>query len=258
MKEGKEPYHYQGDFSRIVPSMYNEQPRIYKARKTTAVILDYLGTRHRYPKDLDLLDIGCSSGYMTSHYGRHFKTVVGVDIDKEALEHAIRNNQADNVTFRFGDAMVIDSPSGSFDAVTCSHIYEHVPDTRRMMREIHRVLKDDGFCYFVAGNRLNFMEPHYRLPLLSIVPKSIAHRYIRLVGKADSYYETHLTLWGLRRLVRDFEVVDYTVRVIHDPERFSATDMIVPGSMKHKLSRIMIAAAYWLCPTYIWILQKKY
>ena len=71
-----------------------------------------------------------------------------------------------------------------------------------MMEEIRRVLTPGGVCYFAAGNRLTLMEPHYHLPLLSILPKTIGHIYVRLAGKANSYYETHLIIWGLRRLQR--------------------------------------------------------
>jgi len=34
----------------------------------------------------------------------------------------------------------------SFDAVLCSHVLEHVRDDRRAMRELHRVLRPDGFA----------------------------------------------------------------------------------------------------------------
>jgi len=34
----------------------------------------------------------------------------------------------------------------SFDVVLCSHVLEHVPDDRRAMRELHRVLRPDGFA----------------------------------------------------------------------------------------------------------------
>jgi SAM-dependent methyltransferase len=34
----------------------------------------------------------------------------------------------------------------SFDFVLCSHVLEHVPDDRRAMRELHRILRSDGFA----------------------------------------------------------------------------------------------------------------
>ena len=34
----------------------------------------------------------------------------------------------------------------AFDGVLCSHVLEHVPDDRRAMRELHRILRPDGFA----------------------------------------------------------------------------------------------------------------
>lgn len=90
--------------------------------------------------------------------------------------------------------------SESMDIIISSHVYEHVPDSKQMMKEIYRVLKPDGFCFFAAANRLMWNEPHYHLPLLSIFPKRIAHLYLRVLGKGNHYYETHLTYWGLKTI----------------------------------------------------------
>ena len=57
-------------------------------------------------------------------------------------------------------------------------------------------------------------------------------------------------------MVRDFEVTDDSLRIVRDPERFHATEMVRPGSLKQTVSLALLETAYWLCPTYIWILRK--
>jgi SAM-dependent methyltransferase len=44
------------------------------------------------------------------------------------------------------DVTAIDYPDGTFDAVICNHVLEHVPDDRRAMSEIRRVLKPGGWA----------------------------------------------------------------------------------------------------------------
>ncbi len=41
-------------------------------------------------------------------------------------------------------------PEGSFDAIYCSHVLEHVPDDALAMREMHRVLKASGWALLVV------------------------------------------------------------------------------------------------------------
>jgi SAM-dependent methyltransferase len=44
------------------------------------------------------------------------------------------------------DLTAVPHPDDSFDVVLCSHVLEHVPDDRRAMREIRRILRPDGWA----------------------------------------------------------------------------------------------------------------
>jgi SAM-dependent methyltransferase len=59
------------------------------------------------------------------------------------------------------DVTAIRFPDESFDVIYCSHVLEHVPDDRRAMRELHRVLKRDGFAVFMVpvGAERTFEDP---------------------------------------------------------------------------------------------------
>lgn len=246
---------YQYNYSEKQPKNYNERNRSVKAWKIISILTDY------FPKtsllSMHLLDIGSSTGYITNILSQNFASTVGIDIDEKGIDFAQKKFSGEKLRFLLQDSMDIQFSDNTFDVVSCTHIYEHVPDSKKLMSEIYRVLKPGGICFFAAGNRINLMEPHYKLPLLSIFPKSIANQYIRLFRKAEFYYETHLTYWGLKELVRDFEVTDYTLKVIADPVKFNATDMIRAGSFAQKIFLLIFKTAYWACPTYLWILQKK-
>ena len=101
------------------------------------------------------------------------------------------------------------------------------------------------------------IEGHYGLPLLSWVPKSFAHLYLKMTGKGSFYYEEHLSLRGLRKLVRKFRIDDYTLPIIRNPERFCATDLFHPKSFSYKCIRALAPYLYPWIPTYIWVLTKR-
>ena len=204
-----------------------------------------------------MLEMGCGAGYMTRHFAGVCREVVATDIDAPALQVARRQNGAPNVFYVLMDAQSHALPSGVFDVVVCNHVYEHVPDDRRLMDEVYRLLAPGGICYFGAGNRLAWMEPHYRLPLLSVVPKWVAHLYLRCFRKQRQYYETHRTYWGLRALVARFTVTDYTVRVTMNPDQFGAGDVLQAGSIKHRLAQTLVRHFYWACPTFLWVLRRR-
>lgn len=244
---------YQYNYSDIEPEVFDVEGRVRKARTTLAVLEDYLS---RDLKELSLLDVGGSTGIIDNELTKHFGKVVGIDIDDGAIKYAREHFEAENLFFQVGDAMALEFEDESVDVVVCSHVYEHVPDPSTMMQEIHRVLKPGGACYFAANSRLMIMEPHYNLPFLSVMPRWLAHRYMRLAGKGDYYYEEHYSYWGLKKLVAAFRIHDYSAKVINEPDKFRVEYMLPPGSLKAKIAAMVVKFAYWASP-YIWMLEKK-
>jgi hypothetical protein len=77
-----------------------------------------------------------------------------------------------------------------------------------------------------------------------------------LAGKADYYYEQHLSFWGLKKLTQKFKCTDYTRQIIANPQKFGAEYMLKSGSKKTALAGFIAKYLFWLLPTYIWILEK--
>ena len=245
---------YQYDFSINSPSVFNVEGRERKARTTVAILEDYLSAPlEKY----NLLNVGGSAGIIDNYLSNHFSSVTGIDIDEHAIAHARKSYQKSNLEFRVADALNLPYGDNSFDVIVCSHVYEHVPDPYKMFREIHRVLKPGGVCYFSAGNRLMWNEPHHNLPLLSAIPRPLAHIYIRLAGKGKYYHEKHLSYWGLRKLVNNFKCSDYTVRLVMESEKYMTDYMIPSGSLKSKFAGTLLKVAYWAFPGYVWLLEKQ-
>lgn len=244
---------YQHRYSTTGRSLYDVEARERKARTMVAVLEECL---HSPLGALALLNVGASTGIMDNYLADHFKSVTGIDIDDTAIAHANRTYRKDNLRFQVADALELPFADGRFDVVVCSQVYEHVPDAGRMFDEIFRVLAPGGVCYLTANNRLMLMEPHYRLPLLSVMPRWCAHRYLRLTGKGSYYYERHASWWGLTSLTRKFERIDYSLKIARDPQRYHVEYMIQAGGVKAAAARFVLRYMPWASPAYIWVLQK--
>ena len=245
---------YQFNFSQIFPkAMFNGAGRQKKALTILSILQHHFPTGLNY---LSVLDIGASTGIIADFLADHFHQVIGIDIDEPAVRFASNHWMKPNLQFFVGDSQNICFAENRFDVVICAQVYEHVPDAERLMKEIFRVLKPGGVCYFAAGNRLAVMEPHYRLPFLSVIPRRAAHLYMRITGKNIRYHERFLTYWSLKRLVSPFTLIDYTVKIVESPTRFHASYMLREKSLKGVLARLLVDFAYWLFPGYIWLLQK--
>jgi ubiquinone/menaquinone biosynthesis C-methylase UbiE len=79
---------------------------------------------------------------------------IGMDIDQEAIQYAQNHSSSPNVQFLIADSMALSFRNNSFDVIVCNHIYEHVPYADKMMDEIYRVLKVNGFCYFLQETNI--------------------------------------------------------------------------------------------------------
>jgi ubiquinone/menaquinone biosynthesis C-methylase UbiE len=247
-KRGYQLHLSRGDFV-----LKDVKGRTQKFRKIISVLQDF----HPGTQSLNCLDIGCSTGIITSFLGDHFSKTVGIDIDEEAVQYAKKQSLSLHVHFLIADSMALPFRDNSVDVIVCNHVYEHVPDPNQMMKEIYRILKDDGFCYFSAGNKYMVFEGHYGLPFLSWIPKWAADLYLRMTGKGDSYYEEHRSLHELKQLVNRFRIHDYTLSIVREPDKFFATDLFDTQSLTYKVVRSLAPFLYRWIPTYIWLLTKK-
>jgi ubiquinone/menaquinone biosynthesis C-methylase UbiE len=98
-----------------------------------------------------VLEIGCGRGVgVEILLGRGAVAVVGLDLDPRMVARARRRLQryGDRARVLVGDASALALPDATFDAVVDYGILHHVPDWRRALDEIVRVLKPGGVFYF--------------------------------------------------------------------------------------------------------------
>jgi 2-polyprenyl-6-hydroxyphenyl methylase/3-demethylubiquinone-9 3-methyltransferase len=102
-----------------------------------------------------VLDVGCAGGFMAEALDERGAIVTGIDPAEEAIAaaraHARQNGR--NITYDVGVGEALPYGDGSFDAVVCVDVLEHVSDLNKTIQEIARVLKPGGLFLFDTINR---------------------------------------------------------------------------------------------------------
>lgn len=100
------------------------------------------------------------------------------------------------------DITRIPRPDDSFEAILCNHVLEHIPDDRKAMRELHRVLRPGGWAILQTPvdeeRERTFEDPAVESP----------EERARLFGQSD-----HVRIYG-RDYVERLRDAGFTVRVI--------------------------------------------
>jgi ubiquinone/menaquinone biosynthesis C-methylase UbiE len=95
-----------------------------------------------------LLEVGCGSGDMLKLMQELGWHVEGVDFDHKAVENAQRKGL--HVSHGALEAQAY--PDNHFDAITMSHVIEHVPDPVLLLSECYRILSPGGRVVIVTPN----------------------------------------------------------------------------------------------------------
>lgn len=136
--------------------LFNPERRIFhKARYNFA--LDYV-------KGKDVADIACGTGYgteMLKVYGSA-KTVIGIDVDQEAIKYAILNHKPPFVGYICTSGEETGLDDESVDVVVSFETLEHVPDDYALLREFYRILKRNGLLICSVPNNWEISRLHLR------------------------------------------------------------------------------------------------
>ncbi|MBC8293314.1 MAG: class I SAM-dependent methyltransferase [Proteobacteria bacterium] len=98
-----------------------------------------------------VLEVGVGTGLSLDSYPSHCQ-VTGIDVSEDMLERAREklNPEAHaHIKLECMDAMDLPFEDGSFDYVTAFHVVTVVPDPARLVREMARICKADGFVVII-------------------------------------------------------------------------------------------------------------
>lgn len=119
--------------------------------------------RLRFPSGARVLELGCGPAYLWAQNLARVPldaSILLTDFSKGMLVEAKKTLGVMAGFFNYAgvDAEQIPYGGGSFDAVIANHMLYHVPDRKKALGEIRRVLKSDGVFYATTIGRGNLQE----------------------------------------------------------------------------------------------------
>jgi 2-polyprenyl-3-methyl-5-hydroxy-6-metoxy-1,4-benzoquinol methylase len=140
-----------------------------------------------------LLDIGCGSGMLLKGMHHLGWQVEGVDFDAEA----VRNARAKGLRVHLGSLAEQNFPDDTFDAVTMSHLIEHVSDPVALLRECYRILKPGGHLVIVTPNANSWGHRLYGADWRGLEPPRHIHIFangpLKSVLREAGFHKVHLS-----------------------------------------------------------------
>jgi SAM-dependent methyltransferase len=138
--------------------------------------------------DLDILEIGCGSGWFCRQLAA-FGRVTGSDLSDEVLARSGASEPA--ITFLAGDFFELEFPSSAFDVVVSLEVLAHVGDQEGFVAKIARLLRPGGCAMLATQNRF------------------VLERWSQVPPRADGQIRKWVDARSLRNLLRSrFEIVE--------------------------------------------------
>jgi len=162
-------------YQKLLESKTYLDSRQDKARLISRILGDKITSRME-----NIVDLGSGSGMVKERLENDWgRPVIGIEYDRPFIRY--KSNTC------VGDVSQMPFKTAAVDLAICNHLLEHVDRKSEFISEIKRVLKPDGFIYLTICNKYKFLEPHYRLPFLSWLPKKMADWYLKISFRGTQY-----------------------------------------------------------------------
>ena len=125
-------------------------------------------------KDQDILEIGCSSGFMLYPLMKAGHNCIGIE-PSNVFSDFLRNN--DLLVFHSVEEMLQKSPDKKFDLIMHYFVLEHISDPISFLEDQHNLLKPNGKIIFEIPNVADPLYSVYDLPAFERFYWSVAHSW---------------------------------------------------------------------------------
>ena len=144
-------------------------------------------------RKMKILEVGSGSGMTVTALSLDNVFIRGIEPDLKSFKASqilLKANKLNKNLIRNGFGEKLPFNNNSFDLIISYQVLEHTEDPSKVLSECKRVLKKNGLIYFVMPNYHSFWEGHYALPWLPFFNKFLAKKYVKILGRDDSFIDS--------------------------------------------------------------------
>ena len=123
---------------------------------------NWLISNYEIHEGMKVLEVGCGTGSLWIGHDDildQLEKLILTDLSDGMLEKARMNlGERNNIDYQIADIQELPFDDNCFDIVIANSMLYHVPDIEKGIREVRRVLKDDGVFYCATMGENNFVE----------------------------------------------------------------------------------------------------
>ena len=248
-----------GDF------IYSTMSKRDKVERCQQIIRDaeWQVLKAHFPEKSQFIDVGCGAGYTLKKATEDLQCK-GVGIDPEPGAHGVgrySDNNHESLEIIEGSAENIPFEDQTFEVVFSSHVLEHVNDEQKSLREMKRVLKDDGILIIGMPTALMswinlfsnlIFTTHIRIYnfIRHLFSRNVLNNFLQLLhvrshsyprAKTIFYDLVHYRVKSWKKIVsQEFEVLE-----VIEPCLYPYPDF--PQWFKLRKSRLGSSSVFFIC-----------
>lgn len=199
-----------------------------------------------FAQGLCVLDIASGEGYGSNLLASKAKSVIGIDIDKEAVEFSKAKYKNDNLSFQQGSIDNIPLPDSSIDIIVSFETIEHVGEKiqKAFMKEISRILKPSGRLIMSTPDKDIYGEGHNKFHIKEMNMREFSNKLkkyfpdVIFYGQDVRLYKNKISLLIIRILHKMIKLDKLQIRHKIFPKKIRAKiDEKLLSSSAEKIDR---------------------
>ena len=153
-----------------------------------------------------LLEIGFGAGHFLRSASRAGYDVYGIDVDTSNYERLSREFPGHILNCDIYEAKY---PAGMFGVTYMRDVFEHVPNPKPLLKEVHRATRDGGLVFIEVPN------------IEGLIYKAVGPRHVVVFGFA------HLNYWSPATMQKVLERTGFEVlQIIHESLDFTVQEVV--------------------------------